>query len=371
MPAIIAANPNTVVVLKTAGMVLMPWLNDVPALVEAWFPGQHDGDAVADVLFGDISPSGKLPMTFGNTAREAAYATEAQYPGDREENGLPGGRGPAGSGDPQLVGHYTENLQVGYRWYEANNVTPVFPFGFGLSYTTFAYSDLAVATRVERRTGNVRLRVSYRITNTGNVRGAEASQVYLTLPAVAGEPSKRLAGLEKVNLRPGASRLVTVIIDSSAPNHPLSYFHPDENGTWADGDWLTPAGDYTIHVGTSSADTPLQATVNLNVVAPPVQLQLVPATLNLAEPGLVVAVLTVPAPYSLSDLQITNVRFEGVPAVATQLFSSGRAMVATFDRTRLRQLVEGDNVVVSLAADIVKRGTEDKLWVTTTARVLR
>ena len=146
MPAITAANPNTVVVLKTAGMVLMPWLNDVPALVEAWFPGQHDGDAVADVLFGVISPSGKLPMTFGNTAREAAYATEAQYPGDREENGLPGGRGPR-SGDPQLVGHYTENLQMGYRWYEANNVTPVFPFGFGLSYTTFAYSDLAVATR--------------------------------------------------------------------------------------------------------------------------------------------------------------------------------------------------------------------------------
>ena len=114
--AIAAANPNTVVVLKTTGMVLMPWLNNVPALVQAWFAGQHDGDAVADILFGVISPSGKLPVTFGNTAREAAYATEAQYPGAREDNGLPGGPGPAGSGMPQLVGHYSEDLEMGYRW---------------------------------------------------------------------------------------------------------------------------------------------------------------------------------------------------------------------------------------------------------------
>jgi beta-glucosidase len=264
VPAIIAANPNTVVVLKTSGMVLMPWLNAVPALVQAWFPGQHDGDAVADVLFGVISPSGKLPVTFGNTAREAAYETEAQYPGVREDNGLPGGPGPQGTpGIPQLVGHYTEDLQMGYRWYEANGVKPVFPFGFGLSYTTFAYSGLRVATMVDPNTGHAVLRVRYRITNTGHVRGAEASQVYLTLPPVAGEPSKRLVGFQKVTLRPGASRLVTVTIDPSAPNHPLSYFEPDANGTWADGHWLTPAGDYTIHVGTSSADTPLVQTVTL------------------------------------------------------------------------------------------------------------
>jgi beta-glucosidase len=268
VPAIIAANPNTVVVLKTSGMVLMPWLNNVPALLQAWFPGQHDGDAVADVLFGIISPSGKLPVTFGNTAREAAYATEAQYPGVREDTGQPGGPGPDGEpGVLQLVGYYTEDLQMGYRWYEANDVRPVFPFGFGLSYTTFAYSDLRVSTMVDPETGNAVLRVEYRITNTGNVPGAEASQVYLTLPPVAGEPSKRLVGFEKVNLTPGASQLVTVTIDSSASNHPLSYFQPDANGTWADGIWLTPAGDYTIHVGTSSADTPLHATVNLTTTA--------------------------------------------------------------------------------------------------------
>jgi beta-glucosidase len=263
VPAIIAANPNTVVVLKTSGMVLMPWLNNVPALLQAWFPGQHDGDAVAKVLFGVISPSGKLPVTFGNAPREAAYATEAQYPGVREDNGLPGGPGPQGTpGISQLVGHYAENLQMGYRWYEANTVTPVFPFGFGLSYTTFAYSHLSVATSVGP-TGQAVLTVSYWITNTGSRQGAEASQVYLTLPPVAGEPSKRLVGFQKVDLMPGASQFVSFTIDSSASNHPLSYFQPDPNGTWADGDWLTPAGDYTVHVGTSSADTPLVQTVTL------------------------------------------------------------------------------------------------------------
>ena len=282
VPAILAANPNTVVVLKTSGMVLMPWLKDARALVEAWFPGQHDGDVVADILFGVISPSGKLPVTFGNTAREAAYATEAQYPGVHENTGIPGGPGRTRTpGVPQLVTHYTEDLQMGYRWYEANGVKPLFPFGFGLSYTTFEYSDLSVAPRLDPKTGHAVLTVTYSITNTGSRRGAEVSQVYLTLPPVAGEPSKRLVGFQRVNLDPGASQSVTVTIDSSAPNHPLSYFQPDPNGTWADGNWVTPAGSYTVHVGSSSADTPLQATVDLNVVDPPVRLQLVPGTIDL------------------------------------------------------------------------------------------
>ena len=212
------------------------------------------------VLFGIISPSGKLPVTFGNTAREAAYATEAQYPGVRENNGAArrSEERPGHPVSPQLVGHYTEDLQMGYRWYEANNVKPVFPFGFGLSYTTFEYSDLSVAPSVDPATGHAVLTVKYTITNTGSRRGAEASQVYLTLPPVAGEPSKRLVGFQKVDLAPGASQSVTVNIDSSAPNHPLSYFQPDPNGTWADGNWVTPAGSYTVHVGGSSADTPLR-----------------------------------------------------------------------------------------------------------------
>jgi beta-glucosidase len=373
VPAILAANPNTVVVLKTGGMVLMPWLKDAPALLEAWFPGQDDGDAVAAVLFGIVSPSGKLPVTFGNTAREAAYATEAQYPGVRENNGQPGGPGTTGTpGVEQLVGHYTEDLQMGYRWYEANNVEPVFPFGFGLSYTTFEYSGLSVAPSVNPATGHAILTVEYTITNTGSRRGAEASQVYLTLPLVAGEPSKRLVGFQKVDLAPGASQSVTINIDSAAPNHPLSYFRPNPKGTWADGNWVMPPGSYTVHVGTSSADTPLEATVDLNVMPPPLRLRLFPRTINLRRTrGLVAAELTVPARYSLLNLNITNVRFEAAPALITAFSSDGSTMVAIFDRSSLTHVAAGQNVVVSLAADTIKDGTPDKLWVTTTATVVK
>jgi beta-glucosidase len=373
VPAILAANPNTVVVLKTSGMVLMPWLDKAPALLEAWFPGQDDGDAVAKVLFGIISPSGKLPVTFGNTAREAAYATEAQYPGVREDNGQPGGPGVNGTpGVDQLVGHYAENLQMGYRWYEANNVEPVFPFGFGLSYTTFEYSGLSVVPSVNPATGHAVLTVEYTITNTGSRRGREASQVYLTLPLVAGEPSKRLVGFHKVDLMPGASQSVTINIDSAAPNHPLSYFRPNPKGTWADGNWVMPPGSYTVHVGTSSADTPLEATVDLNVMPPPLRLRLFPRTINLRRTrGLVAAELTVPARYSLLNLNITNVRFEAAPALITAFSSDGSTMVAIFDRSSLTHVAAGQNVVVSLAADTVKDGTPDKLWVTTTATVVK
>jgi len=261
---------------------------------------------------------------------------------------------------------------MGYRWYEANDVKPLFPFGFGLSYTTFGYSDLSVVPSVDPKTGHAVLTVAYRITNTGSRRGAEASQVYLTLPRVANEPSRRLVGFQKVDLDPGASQLVTVAIDSSAPNHPLSYFRANPRGNWADGNWRTPAGNYTIFVGSSSADTPLQATVNLNVVAPPIRLQLFPGTINLRNARRwVVAVLSVPEPYSLLDLHITNVRFEGVPALATAFSSDGGVMVATFDTSQLTRLARGRNVIVSLAANIVKDGTPDLLWVTTTATVRR
>ena len=159
---------------------------------------------------------------------------------------------------------------MGYRWYEANGVKPVFPFGFGLSYTTFGYSNLSITPSVDPKTGHAILTINYTITNTGTRQGAEASQLYLTFPPVAGEPSKRLVGFQKVDLMPGASQLVTMTIDSSAPNHPLSYFRPDRNGTWADGNWITPSGSYSVDVGTSSVDTPLHGTVDLNVVAPPV-----------------------------------------------------------------------------------------------------
>ncbi|MEE6283138.1 beta-glucosidase, partial [Georgenia sp. MJ170] len=265
--AVLEANAeNTAVVLKTSGMVIMPWLDDVPAVLEAWFPGMEDGNAVANILYGEVNPSGKLPMTFGVTEREAAYATQAQFPGIRIDNGETGGAGAYGEeGVLQLVAQYTENLEVGYRWYQAHDLEPVYPFGYGLSYTTFEYSDLATSIAGEGDAAVIT--AEFTVTNTGDVAGAEAAQVYLTLPDEAGQPSKRLVGFDKPYLEPGASERVTVVIDGAASNHPLSYFEPetpDDLGNWADGQWRTADGEYTVHVGSSSAETPLEAVVALD-----------------------------------------------------------------------------------------------------------
>lgn len=177
---------------------------------------------------------------------------------------------------------------MGYRWYEANHVTPVFPFGFGLSYTTFSYSDLSVASTVDAQTHSAVLTVKYTINNTGSREGAEASQVYLTLPAEAGEPSKRLVGFQKVDLMPDTSQQVTVTIDSSTSNHPLSYWVPENDAPvagWANGSWNTAPGDYTVHIGSSSADTPLEQTINLSFSSEPAPAPPPPTTGNAAAGG--------------------------------------------------------------------------------------
>lgn len=270
--AVMEANAeNTAVVLKTSGTVLMPWIDEVPAVLQAWFPGMEDGNAVANLLYGKVNPSGKLPMTFGATEREAAFATEEQYPGTRQDTGKVGGPGPYGDGSDQLIAKYTEGLEMGYRWYEANNVKPVFPFGYGMSYTTFEYDDLKVKkVRGEGKGNNGSLPgldVSFTITNTGDVAGKEAAQVYMTLPDEAGQPAKRLVNFEKVYLEPGESERVTVRINHADSNHPFSYFvpeEPDNLANWADGDWATADGKYRVHVGGSSADTPLEKDVPMN-----------------------------------------------------------------------------------------------------------
>jgi beta-glucosidase len=252
-----------VVVLKTEGMVLMPWLDQIPALVEAWYPGEEDGNVVADILFGVRNPSGKLPMTFGNSPLEAATATTAQFPGVFVKP-------PWWLKRPRLEAQYTEDLQIGYRWYEANHVTPAFPFGFGLSYTTFSYSGLSVVPTVDPESKRNVYAVTYTITNTGRRDGAEASQVYLTLPAAANEPSKRLVGFQKVDLMPGESQQVTITLDPAAANHPLSYWLPDNNKPapgWGQGKWVTARGDYIVQVGSSSANTPLTQTITVSADA--------------------------------------------------------------------------------------------------------
>ncbi|MET0933925.1 MAG: glycoside hydrolase family 3 C-terminal domain-containing protein [Mycetocola sp.] len=265
--AVLDANAeNTAVVLKTSGTVLMPRMDEVPAVLSAWFPGMEDGNAVANLLYGKVNPSGKLPMTFGATEREAAFATEKQFPGTRQDTGKPGGPGAYGDGSDQLIAQYTEGLEMGYRWYEANDVAPVFPFGHGLSYTTFEYSDLTLDKQVDGKAGKTVVTANFTLTNTGDVAGAEAAQVYLTLPDKAGQPSKRLVDFEKVELQPGDSKQVSVVVDSTESSHPYSYFVPEtpnDLGNWADGTWETAGGKYTFHIGGSSGNTPLEKTIAL------------------------------------------------------------------------------------------------------------
>jgi beta-glucosidase len=237
-------NPRTVVVLKDSNPVLMPWIDAVPAVLEVWNQGTEDGHVVADLLLGVANPSGKVPTTYPRSWEDTPFAGHPErYPGTDEGEGYP-------------VLRYSEGLQIGYRWYQAQGIEPLFAFGHGLSYTTFDVADLAVsATRTD---GTAPLSVEVWLTNTGDVAGAEVVQVYLELPEAAHEPPRRLVGFAKVRLDPGEQRRVGIVVDPTATNHPLS--------VWDDGvhDFVVLPGDHTFHVGTSSVDTPLTATVRVD-----------------------------------------------------------------------------------------------------------
>ena len=221
--AVAAANPNTVVVLNTGGPVLMPWINQVKGVIEAWYPGEEDGDAISDVLFGSVNPSGKLPITFPATEDAVPASTPAQYPG------------------VDGVATYSEGLQVGYRWDNAQGVTPLFPFGYGLSYTRFAFSHLTL-----HQDGG-RVQVSAKVTDTGGRAGTEVAQLYVTDPASVGEPPRQLRGFDRVTLGPGQSKEVDFTLPASA----LAYWN---TGT---GTWSVAPGTYQAYVGDSSASANL------------------------------------------------------------------------------------------------------------------
>jgi beta-glucosidase len=252
--AIAAANPRTVVVLKDNASSLTPWIDAVPAVLEAWFPGQEDGAIVARLLFGLATPSGKLPVTFPMRESDLPASTDKRWPGVDTSGArvrVTGGNA-FGNGTATTV-EYSEGLQMGYRWFDANGVKPRFPFGFGLSYTTFALSNLTVTPRSTNGTAPITVRVT--VANTGRRRGAEVPQVYVSFPESAGEPPKRLVAFEKVWLAPGQRRVVTMTIDPAAANHPL--------GVWDEAAkrWRVPEGRYVITVGTSSADAALKESV--------------------------------------------------------------------------------------------------------------
>jgi beta-glucosidase len=224
-----AANPHTVVVLETGGAVLMPWRDKVAAVLEAWYPGQGGADAIADVLFGDMNPSGRLPVTF-----PAAVA-------DLPNPVLPGSQDAVGTA---FSVSYPEGADVGYRWYARTGRTPLYPFGFGLSYTKFAYSNLKV-------TGGDTLHVAFDVANVGGAEGQDTPQAYLT--ARDGKATLRLIGWSKRALRPGETQHVSLVVDARL----LADAMPG-------GSWHLPGGVYDVGVGRDAGDLVLHGNAALH-----------------------------------------------------------------------------------------------------------
>ncbi|MEW2521621.1 glycoside hydrolase family 3 C-terminal domain-containing protein [Actinacidiphila alni] len=228
-----AVNPNTVVVLNTGSAVTMPWLDSVKGVFETWYPGQEDGNALAALLFGDVNPSGKLPVTFPKSLADVPAATAAQWPGT--------------NGKVQ----YSEGLDVGYRWYDDKGVAPLFPFGYGLSYTSFSFGPLHVSSPTLTSLGKVKATVD--VTNTGRRIGSDVVQLYVRHPAASGEPPAQLKDFAKVSLKPGQTRRVTFDV-------PAADFRTWNSDTRA---WQSDAGGYRLLVGDSSTHLPVQAPVRV------------------------------------------------------------------------------------------------------------
>ena len=242
--AVAAANPNTIVVLENGGPVNMPWAANVKGILESWYPGIGGGQAIANVLFGRVNPSGKLPVTF------AASENDLPHPhvtGLTEHTGNNGANGRADRDEARdfPVDYNVEGMAVGYRWFQEKNKQPLFAFGFGLSYTHYAYSDLKVDPDAKS--------VSFELKNTGTAAGDEIAEVYITLPAAAREPFRKLAGWKRVSLAAGATQTVEVPLD---PLY-LSTYSTAENA------WSRPAGEFRVEVGGSSAELPLRQSLHL------------------------------------------------------------------------------------------------------------
>ena len=226
-----AANPHTIVVLETGTAVTMPWLDQVAGVVEAWYAGSAGHKALANVLVGEVDPSGKLGMTFPKSEKDLPHPVIPPAP-------------PRGKEMTYAV-HYDEGPEVGYKWFEAQNKQPLFAFGFGLSYTSYAYSDLSVDSAAKT--------VRFTVKNTGERAGTEIAEVYARLPKGADESYKRLAGWKRVTLAPSESQTVTVEIDARV----LQTY--DEAKTR----WNLAPGDYEVLVGASSDNTPLTQTLSI------------------------------------------------------------------------------------------------------------
>jgi beta-glucosidase len=247
-----AATPKTIVVLETGSPATMPWVDKVPGVVEAWYPGIRGAEALANILTGEVNPTGKLAITFPKSDADLPHPTLVTPPPESQPHRPAAGTditafmAMMAKGLPAFQTYYDEKLKVGYAWYDAEKKPVLFPFGFGLSYTSYSYSHLAV------KSGDT-LTVSFTVTNAGQRAGTEIAEIYASLPASAGEPPKRLIGWTRIELGPGESKEASV----SIPHDRLTIFDEGTN------DWKLSPGAYTILAGGSSQDLPLHQQITL------------------------------------------------------------------------------------------------------------
>jgi beta-glucosidase len=272
--AVAAANPHTIVVLKTGSAVLMPWVDKVPAILEAWYPGEEDGNAVTAVLFGDVNPSGKLPLTFPKQLSDLPANTPEQYPGTNQvvwQTRANDSGGLEKFAKTNSTVHYSEGIFVGYRHYDEENIEPLFPFGYGLSYTTFSYTNLTVTFRNKpAKTIYVQnspdsyskpvVDVEFDVSNTGNRAGEEIVQLYVGLPSAEDvpQPPLQLKHFAKVPLQPGQTAHVRFELDEKS----LTCWDDDLYA------WTILPGTYHVMVGTSSRNTPLRGKFDVKLGSP-------------------------------------------------------------------------------------------------------
>lgn len=243
------ANPRTIVVLETGSPATMPWAGKVSGILEAWYPGIRGAEALAGILSGAVNPTGKLAITFPLSDADLPHPKLVTPPPASEaklESNMTETMAELGRGLPPFQTYYDEKLKVGYKWYDAEKKEVLFPFGYGLSYTTYSYSSL------DLQPGDT-LTASFTVKNTGQRAGEEIAQVYASLPDSAGEPPRRLVGWTKLSLAAGESRQATVHIDRK-----LLEIYAEDTDSWK----LVP-GTYTLSVGSSSRDIPLQKTIQL------------------------------------------------------------------------------------------------------------
>ena len=247
-----AANANTIVVLETGSPATMPWIDHVAAVVEAWYPGIRGAEALANLLTGEVNPTGKLAITFPKSDADLPHPTLVlPPPASQPSRPAPGAdissfMATMAKGLPPFETYYDEKLKVGYKWYDAEKKPVLFPFGFGLSYTTYTYSGLTV------KSGET-VEVSFTVRNTGKRAGTEIAQVYASLPDAAGEPPKRLIGWARVELTPGESKQVSIPVSRDR----LTVYDEASDG------WKLVPGNYAVMAGGSSQDLPLHQQINL------------------------------------------------------------------------------------------------------------